>query len=82
VDYGRTLGRPWRTRAGRRRWLAALREAKMRQPAAGAARAVRLRVHNVPVRAAVYRELLEAGVDLIGTKDLASTARVLTALAR
>jgi len=35
------------------------------------------RVHNVPVSAAVYRFLLEAGVDLIGTRDLVKTRQLL-----
>lgn len=39
----------------------------------------RARVHNVPVSGAVYRFLLDAGVDLIGTKDLPTTHAVLTA---
>jgi hypothetical protein len=71
VDYGKTLGRWWVREAGRRRWLAGLRAVKAAQPAR------RLRVHNVPVDAAVYRALLAAGVDLIGTKDLPATARLL-----
>ncbi len=36
------------------------------------------RVYNVPRNAAIYRWLLAAGVDLIGTKDLTATRRLLT----
>lgn len=82
VDHGRTLGRPWRTAAGRRRWLAALEAARRALDVAavsGAPRA-RLRVHALPVDAAEYRALLAAGVDLIGTKDLVGTARALGAM--
>jgi hypothetical protein len=64
LDYGKTIGRPWRTRAGRARWLATLAAAKR----LGGER--RLRVHNVPVDSTVYAELLRSGVDLIGTKEL------------
>ncbi len=72
VDYGKTIGRWWRTPAGRRRWLARLRAVK------GAAPTRLLRVHNVPPDAGVYTMLLEAGVDLIGTKQLATTQRLLS----
>ena len=71
LDYGKTVGRWWVRAAGRRRWLAAVRAAKAAHPTR------RLRVHNVPVDAAVYRELRAAGVDLIGTKRLAATAAAL-----
>jgi hypothetical protein len=71
LDYGKTVGRWWVRGAERRRWLAALRSVKAAHPTR------RLRVHNVPVDAAVYRALLAAGVDLIGTKDLPATARLL-----
>ncbi len=71
LDYGKTLGRWWVREAGRRRWLAALRSVKAAHPT------LQLRVHNVPVDRDVYRTLLAAGVDLIGTKDLPGTARLL-----
>lgn len=94
VDYGKTIGRPWRTRAGRRRWFVALRSITAQPPVASETAnrldpardprspLVRVRVHNVPVRAAIYRELLDAGVRLIGTKDLLGTARALEPLVR
>jgi hypothetical protein len=71
VDHGKTVGRWWVRPAERRRWLAALRATKAAHPDR------RLRVHNVPVDAAAYRALLAAGVDLIGTRDLAATAALL-----
>ena len=71
LDYGKTIGRN-RRRADA--WLAALRRAKQAMPGRIA------RVYNVPVRAVVYAELLEAGVDLIGTEDLARTRRELARL--
>ena len=71
LDYGKTIGRWWVRPAARRRWLEALRAAKAAHPAR------RLRVHNVPADEAVYREILAAGVDLIGTEDLLTTARLL-----
>jgi len=71
LDYGKTLGRSGVRAADRERWLAALRAVK------AAHQERRLRVHNVPVRRAVYQELRAAGVDLIGTKDLAATAAIL-----
>jgi len=65
------MGRWWVREAGRRRWLARLRELKSSAPDR------LLRVHNVPVDARIYAELLETGVDLIGTKQLAKTATLL-----
>jgi glycerophosphoryl diester phosphodiesterase len=76
LDYGKTVGRWWVTGAGRRRWLATLRATKATFPA------LRIRAHNVPVDPRVYRELFAAGVDLIGTKDLGPTARLLDTWAR
>lgn len=64
LDYGQTMGRWWRTPAGRRAWLRAIREQKRVAPG------IPIRVYDVPERADVYRELFDAGVDLIGTKDL------------
>jgi hypothetical protein len=72
LDYGKTVGRWWVTSRQRRRWLATL--SKARQAAPG----VLLRVHNVPAQRRVYDELFRAGVDLIGTKDLKTTHRLLT----
>jgi hypothetical protein len=74
VDYGHTLGRPWTTRARRRAWLAAIADARRR-----AGPGVRLRVHAVPARARLYAELRAAGADLVGTKSIARTARLLDA---
>jgi hypothetical protein len=71
VDYGKTAGRWWATAARRRRWLAALRAAKRAAPGR------RLRVHNAPVDAGLYRALRAAGVDLIGTKALAASRAAL-----
>lgn len=75
IDYGKTIGRRWRSAAGRRRWLRTLAAAK--RNAGGRA----LRVHNVPVDSSVYVDLLAAGVDLIGTKQLSSTRQILLSLA-
>ena len=76
LDYGKTVGRWWVTAAGRRRWFATLRATNAAFPSR------QIRAYNVPVDARVYRELLAAGVDLIGTKDLAETARLLGGLTR
>ena len=71
VDYGKTMRRSWTSISGRRRWLAALREVKRLAPTR------LLRVHNLPAHGDVYDALLGAGVDLIGTRDLATTSRLL-----
>ena len=71
LDYGKTMGRWWVRVDGRRRWLARLRELKASAPNR------LLRVHNVPADARIYAELLDTGVDLIGTKHLAKTATLL-----
>jgi hypothetical protein len=71
VDYGKTMGRWWTTTARRSRWLAALRAANAAAPGR------LLRVHNVPPSASVYADLMQAGVDLIGTKDLEASHRLL-----
>jgi hypothetical protein len=73
VDYGKTVGRWWRTARSRRQWLAAIRAAKAAAPGR------LLRAHNVPVDARVYRELRAAGVDLIGTRALAASRLLLAA---
>lgn len=71
VDYGKTMGRQWASQQRRTRWLATLREIKRATPKK------LLRAHNVPADGTVYAALLDAGVDLIGTKDLRATRRLL-----
>lgn len=71
LDYGKTMGRWWVDSAGRRRWVERLRELRAAAPDR------LIRVHDVPADAAVYRQLLDAGVDLIGTKELARTEALL-----
>jgi hypothetical protein len=71
IDYAETIGRRWATPAQRRRWLSAIRATKAVFPAR------RIRAYHVPVNERKYRELLAAGVDLIGTLELAETARLL-----
>lgn len=76
LDYGKTIG--WSGRGPlpekAARWLARLRAAK--DEASGR----RARAYNVPIDPAVYRLLLEGGVDLIGTKRLLPTRQVLLGL--
>jgi glycerophosphoryl diester phosphodiesterase len=74
IDYGKTMGRWWVTSASRQRWLAAIRAAKTAAPDR------LVRAHNVPVNARVYTELFDAGVDIIGTKQLQASAAVLAAM--
>lgn len=71
LDYAETIGRRFATPAQRRRWLSAIRATKAMFPAR------RIRAYHVPVKARIYRELLAAGVDLIGTLELTETARLL-----
>lgn len=71
LDYSETIGRRWTTAAQRRHWLSAIRATKAAFPAR------RIRAYHVPVNERVYRDLLAAGVDLIGTPELAETARLL-----
>lgn len=71
LDYGKTMGRPWVTARGRRRWLAALRAARRADPGR------LVRVYNLPPDARLYRELRAAGADLVGTKSLRPTAAAL-----
>jgi hypothetical protein len=71
IDYGKTMGRWWRTATGRRRWFAAIRAVRANAPDR------LLRVHNVPADGRIYAALLAAGVDLIGTKELTVSARLL-----
>jgi hypothetical protein len=75
LDYAETIGRWWVTPAKRRRWLSAIRATKAAFPAQ------RIRAYHVPVNERTYRELLAAGVDLIGTPELAETARLLSGVA-
>jgi hypothetical protein len=71
LDYSETIGRRWTTAAQRRHWLAAIRATKAAFPER------RIRVYHVPVKDRIYRDLLSAGVDLIGTTELDATARLL-----
>jgi len=71
LDYGKTMGRWWRTRPARQRWLGMLRDARVAAPGR------LMRVYNVPVDARVYDELRDAGVDLLGTKQLEQTQQLL-----
>jgi hypothetical protein len=76
LNYGKTVG--WSGRgpppASLREWLAALRRAKAAAPHR------RARVYNVPPEPAIYRPFLEAGIDLIGVKDLRRGQQALAAL--
>lgn len=71
IDYEQTIGRRWQWPAHRRRWFAAIRATTSKFPS------TRIRAYHVPVNQEVYRRLLDAGVDLIGTLELAETARIL-----
>lgn len=73
IDYEQTIGRRWQLPAHRRRWFAAIRATKALFPGQ------RIRAYHVPVNQHVYRRLLDAGVDLIGTLELVQTARLLSA---
>ena len=75
LDYVETIGRRWTTAAQRRRWFSAIRATKAAFPAR------RIRAYHVPVNERIYRDLLAAGVDLIGTLELVETARVLGGVA-
>ncbi|HEY9225447.1 MAG TPA: hypothetical protein VIP11_02290 [Gemmatimonadaceae bacterium] len=78
LDYYQRMGRwwmkvtPWR----RRSWLSTLRAVKAASPTR------RIRAYHVPVDEGVYRDLLAAGVDLIGTQNITATARLLSAVRR
>jgi hypothetical protein len=78
LDYGKTIGwsgrGPVPQRAGT--WLAHVRAVKGTSPRYLA------RAYNAPANAAVYRLLLDGGVDLIGTEDLEATHRVLVQVGR
>jgi hypothetical protein len=73
LDYGKAIG--WSGRGPvperARQWLATLRAARDAAPGRLA------RVYHVPVEPSIYRLLLDAGVDLIGTKRLPASAEVL-----
>ena len=73
LDYGKSMGRWWTTTARRSRWLAAIRGAKAAAPGR------LLRAHNVPADRSVYEALREAGVDLVGTKDLEASQALFAA---
>ena len=76
LDYGKTIGWSGRGPLPERAasWLARLRAAK------GEGTGRLARAYNVPIDPAVYRLLLEAGVDLIGTKRLVASPQVLLTL--
>ena len=71
VDYGKTIGRRWNRATDRRHWIASLRATKRAYPDR------LLRVHNLPADSTIYAALLDAGVDLIGTKDLVKSRQLL-----
>lgn len=71
LNYGKTIGRRWRSARERRRQLETLGSVSRDTPG------VFLRAHNVPLDSAIYSQLLAAGVDLIGTKQLAATSSLL-----
>jgi hypothetical protein len=75
LDYEKTIGRRWQTPWHRRRWLSAVRATKAQFPRQ------LLRAYHVPVNERIYQKLLAAGVDLIGTVELAATARLLDSVA-
>jgi len=72
VDYGKSIAGWWRSRAHKERWLRTLRGLAMSGRT--------IRVYNVPVDAAVYRQLLAAGVSLIGTETLDESREPLLSL--
>ena len=71
IDYGKTIGRLPGTSPARQRWLAAVRAVKRVSPN------TLVRVHNLPADGALYAALLTAGVDLIGTRELERSRRIL-----
>jgi hypothetical protein len=74
ADYGKSIAGWLPTNARRDRWLRVFHEL------ADSGRTIR--VYNVPRDSAVYRQLLAAGVTLIGTKTLAATRELLLPLVR
>lgn len=75
VDYTETMGRRWEAPTERGHWLSTIRVTRDVFPGR------RIRVYHVPVKERIYRDLLDAGVDLIGTTELAETARLLSSRA-
>jgi hypothetical protein len=71
VDYGKTMGRWYTLDAERERWMRAIKAIALTEPDKI------LRVYNVPANEPLYRELLYAGVDIIGTKELSRTQQLL-----
>jgi hypothetical protein len=65
-----------RAPAAARKLLEALVAAKALSPGS------RIRVHNVPARTALYRFLVESGVDLVGVTDLRKGSEIFAALSR
>lgn len=76
LDYQNTIGNRWQLPAHRRRWVPAIRATKAAFPL------LRIRAYHVPVNERVYQQLLDAGVDLIGTLDLARTAQILEGMSK
>jgi hypothetical protein len=78
LDYGKTIGwsgrGPVPQRAGT--WLSRVRGVKGTSPR------YLSRAYNAPANPAVYRLLLDGGIDLIGTENLRATHRVLLQLGR
>lgn len=64
LDYGKTMGRWFTRETERQQWLATALAIKAYVPGRF------LRVFNVPLDEEIYRRLLDAGVDLIGTKSI------------
>lgn len=64
LDYGKSIGRWWRTDRGRQRWYDVLRVARRNAPRAT------IRAHNVPPKCAIYQKLYDAGVDIVGSRSL------------
>lgn len=74
LDYGKTIGRWWVSSSRRNEWFSALRKLKKTWPGR------LVRAYNVPVDNNVYRSLLDAGVDVIGTKDIHASRALLATL--
>ncbi len=74
VDYGKAIG--WSGRGLRPAVADSVLTRLIRERDVVPGRLAR--VHNVPTRASVYRMLLDAGIDLIGTKDLTTSRDMLT----
>ena len=76
LNYGHVVRRRWRRDVPAAVWQARLAELRRVYPEA------RVRVFNVPPDARLYRELLGAGVELIGTEDVEATTRLLESRGR